>query len=170
MSSPVKADRDPLEDTWDDEHDAFVSGHLLSRRYHVLVAEDDADMRALIAADLRRDGYRVSEAADGVDLLARLRALAERAGHGREDGPDLLVTDVRMPGATGLDALTYLREIRPAIPVVVITAFGDAATHAMAHDLGACCTLDKPFALSDLRATVYAALELVDSSPSAGAR
>lgn len=158
---------DLLEDTLDDDHDEamFASGHLLSRRYHLLVAEDDGDMRALIAVDLRRDGYRVTEAVDGSDLLERLRELEQSANL-----PDLVVTDVRMPGASGLDALEFLQRIRASVPVVVITAFGDIATHSLAHELGATYTLDKPFALSDLRVTVYAALELVDSGQDFGAR
>jgi len=70
-----------------------------------------------------------------------------------EARPDLIVSDVRMPGWSGLDLLRFLRHRRSAIPVVLITAFGDRDTHERAARLGA-AVLDKPFALADLRRAI----------------
>jgi len=121
---------------------------------HVLLAEDDPDMRALMAWTLRADGYEVQEVADGDELLRVLGTV--------EDGserPDLVVSDVQMPGASGLEVLARLRASRTPLPVLLVTAFGDWETHARAERLGA-EVLDKPFELDDLRKRVFDALEL----------
>ena len=91
------------------------------------------------------------------------------------DSSTQVVTCTLSSSASSIDltaVMSAAQALNPRIDAnspIVITAFGDAATHAMAHDLGASYTLDKPFALSDLRVTVYAALELVDSGQSLGA-
>ncbi len=162
-NAPVP-DHDPLEDTLDDEHDPldWASGLLLSRPHSILLAEDDHDFRALLGTYLRTDGYVVDDFCDGGRLLHRLFELHGRVG---ADFPDLIITDVRMPGLTGIDALDFLYRVGSRIPVVVITAFGDVATHALARELGAFLVLDKPFDLSDLRRIVYCALASVDDAP-----
>jgi DNA-binding NtrC family response regulator len=63
---------------------------------------------------------------------------------------DLIISDVRMPGYGGLDLLASLRHANSRVPVILITAFGSASTHAAAKRLGAFATLDKPFDLDDL--------------------
>ena len=76
---------------------------------------------------------------------------------GVDTGPDavaLIVTDNRMPGCTGLELLTALRAAHWETPVILITAFGSAATHRHAAALGATAVLDKPFPLDQLRALV----------------
>jgi CheY-like chemotaxis protein len=67
----------------------------------ILLAEDDAEMRALVSGDLRRAGYVVVECADGAALLRRL----ESVGCSQGLGVDLVVADVRMPEMTGLEVL-----------------------------------------------------------------
>jgi DNA-binding NtrC family response regulator len=114
----------------------------------VLVAEDDRNMRELIVASLRADGYDVTAAGD-------LDRLGESVGV--DTGPDavaLIVTDNRMPGCTGLELLTALRAAHWETPVILITAFGSPATHRHAAALGATAVLDKPFPLDQLRALV----------------
>jgi len=113
----------------------------------VLLAEDDADMRSLLSAALARQGYEVMEAKDGTELLELVANgyLPQRPG-----GPDLIISDVRMPGWTGLDILAGLRKQDWAMPVILITAFGDAETHREADRLGAVTMLDKPFDIEDL--------------------
>ena len=120
-------------------------------RARIVVAEDDPEMRALLAAALRRDGYEVIEVSDGAQLWEYLHAVMHRADVA---APDLLVSDVRMPGQSGLEVLAALRRAEVGLPVVLITAFGDAEAHDAAFELGA-AMLDKPFDLDTLRRTVH---------------
>jgi DNA-binding response OmpR family regulator len=120
-----------------------------SRPARVLLAEDDAEMRALIAEALRSDGHEVVEVSDGWQLL---QSLATRSLPSDDDaGIDLLISDIRMPGKNGLDVLAGMRWADWPMPVILITAFGDAKTHAEARRLGAAAVFDKPFELDDLR-------------------
>lgn len=112
----------------------------------ILLADDDSEMRCLLAAVLTTAGYRVEEAGDGDELRARLTTL---------EGPiDLLVTDVQMPGWTGLQALEWTKRNIPGVEVVLITAFGDPDLHQRAAALGARAVLDKPFDLVALKQVV----------------
>ena len=118
------------------------------KRTRVLVAEDDLEMRRVLIAVLRADGYEVLEAKSGVELLCCLAASALFGG--AFDPPDLVISDVSMPGWTGIDFLAGLRRARRRLPVVLITAFGDEELHATALELGALAVLDKPVGLSEL--------------------
>jgi CheY-like chemotaxis protein len=125
----------------------------------ILLAEDDADLRFLLAAALARDGHLITEAADGTEILEQLAATLATLGE-PEPTPqfDLIISDIRMPGWSGLDVLAGLRHYPVVPPVVLITAFGGEQLHADARRLGAVATLDKPFDLDELRAIVRAAL------------
>ena len=116
----------------------------LDRPMLVLVAEDDVELRKLIATTLRHDGYEVIEATNGMELLDSLEMVVE----GRQ--PYAIVSDVRMPLLSGMDVLAVIRASSTQVPVILITAFGDVDTHGEAHDLGAVAILDKPFDLSAL--------------------
>lgn len=117
----------------------------------IVLAEDDVDMRHLVADSLRVDGYQVTELSDGAQLLLRITRhyrLREQA-----DGIDLIVSDIRMPVITGLAVLKGLRDAHCRTPVILMTAFGDQATRRAASDLDA-VLFDKPFKMADLRAAV----------------
>jgi DNA-binding NtrC family response regulator len=118
-------------------------------RRRAVLAEDDVEMRSLLATTLRREGFEVMEAADGRELGRLVHSLIFAGGD--PDGVDLIVSDIRMPGPDGLTVLSRLRRYDWATPVVIITAFGDAATHDEAIRLGAMAVLDKPFDLDDFR-------------------
>jgi two-component system response regulator QseB len=128
-----------------------------ARRARVLVAEDDRELRGLIVAGLRADGYEVEEVDDGYDLLV----CASRAAL-PSVGFDLIVSDVALPGLSALDVIAALRNperrTRFTTPIVLITAFADADTRAEAQRLHA-VLFDKPFDLDDLRTL---AVNLVD--------
>lgn len=127
----------------EDKFGAHRGGHVPAK---VLVAEDDDDMRHLVAQALRDEGFRVVEARSGWELLGLIgSAMLERGGNPL----DLIITDVRMHGVTGLEVLAGLREHDWSTPVVLMTAFGDPALHAEAGRLGALAVFDKPF---DIRA------------------
>lgn len=115
-------------------------------------------MRCILCAVLRRDGWHPRELNNGGDLLDALVNLQQQ----NESGPlpSLIITDHHMPKVFGLDAMAAA-QAHPrtrAIPFIVITAFGDASTHARAHALGAATVLDKPFDLQDLLAATAAAV------------
>lgn len=116
-------------------------------RLRVLLAEDDLEMRRMVAAALRLDGHEVTEAETGRELSAYVQTVA--AGSVVE--PDLIISDVRMPGSTGLEVLHEVRALGLGIPVVLMTAFSDQFVHLEAFRLGAIGVLDKPFDLGDLR-------------------
>lgn len=118
----------------------------------IVVADDDDEMRSLLAGMFRADGFTVSEAKDGQELLSML--VAKTAPDGTPIAPDLVVTDVQMPGATGIRVLSHVRRAHPTVPVILITAFGSAELHAQAKRLGAATVLDKPFDVNELRKLV----------------
>jgi CheY-like chemotaxis protein len=123
----------------------------------ILLAEDDPTMRELVATVLRADGYGVLEASDGAELLARIEAAI--ADPGRRAPPiSLLVSDVRMPGMSGLDVLALLRCGHWTTPVILVTAFPEAAVRWEAMQLGATAVLEKPVDIDVLRAAVCRAL------------
>jgi CheY-like chemotaxis protein len=113
----------------------------------ILVAEDDRAMRKLIAGALRKEGHTVTEAASGREALTRLGDAIHQGGIRFYD---VVISDVRMPGSTGMELLAGLRETNWSVPVILITAFGDAKTHRDARRLGAVAVLDKPFPLTAL--------------------
>lgn len=116
----------------------------------VLVADDDEDLRALIAATLRADGYDVIEASDGIELLDWLdRAVAESAPM-----PEVIISDVRMPVVSGLGVLRAMKDANVSLPVILITIFPDESTETVVERLGATGVLKKPFDMDDLRTAV----------------
>jgi len=118
----------------------------------LLLAEDDEALRTLLAETLRRDGYDVIEARHGMQLLEVLEPVMFEGQ--LEERPDLIISDYHMPGCTGMSILAGLHSSGLNIPFIVITAFGDEATHTKARHLGAVAVFDKPFDLDDLRTAV----------------
>lgn len=124
------------------------------RPFRVLLAEDDNELRRLLATCLRNDGFEVIEASDCGYLIYCLSF--SEADYPDHVLPDIIVSDNRMPGMTGLEALEGLRKADWATPFILITAFGDEATHAEALRLGAAAVFDKPFDVRELRRSVMA--------------
>ncbi len=113
----------------------------------VFVFDDDADSLSSVAAALRRDGFEVFPFADPREGLARLSA----------EGGDVVVTDLRMPGLTGLDVLRHVTKSHPGVPVVVLTAYGTVEGAVEAVRSGASDFLLKPVEIPRLRAAVFRA-------------
>jgi CheY-like chemotaxis protein len=120
----------------------------------VLVADDDDDLRAIMASALRADGYSVVEAHDGVELLALIAAtLDDWAAR-----PDAIVVDVRMPHISGLGVLDHLQRAHVKLPSVVITGLSNqGSVDVIAKKLGAIGVLHKPFDIDDLRTALLLA-------------
>ena len=117
----------------------------------VLVADDEEDIRSLVAFRLRRAGYEVITAVDGEEalLLATTRL------------PDLAVLDMMMPKATGLEVLRSMREHEATkdIPVILLTARAQEGDVIRGFEAGADDYVKKPFSPQDLQARVQALLE-----------
>ena len=120
------------------------------RHSHVLIVDDDPDIRALARQALSQAGHVVLEASGGREALALIEAQA----------PDLLLLDLLMPDPGGLEILKVLRS-RPAtaaLPIVVLTALDDEVNTRSAFELGATDYLTKPFSIPQLAARVRACL------------
>jgi len=124
--------------------------------YHILLAEDDKEMRTLLALLLRIGGYRVTVCRDGVGLLTYLEPfLFPHENEVGDKNVDLIISDIRMPGVTGLEVLEGAPKDTEFPPMILITAFGDEETHARAKELHAAAMFDKPFDMDDLLAKVH---------------
>jgi len=115
----------------------------------ILVVDDEQNQRAILAEVLREEGYVVVEAADGETALQRVRT----------GGIDLILTDVRMPGISGEELLVKVREERPHLPVLLITAHDTVEQAVAAMQAGAFSYIAKPINLDGLLAQVQRALE-----------
>ncbi len=121
------------------------------RKPRIVIAEDDADMRALVAGALERDGYDVTAVSSGLQLLTHIETMLFG---GWETGTfRLVICDDRLPGCRGLRILEGLRSMDPSTPIILMTGFGDDLVRNRCEELGG-IFLDKPFDLDQLRATV----------------
>lgn len=115
------------------------------RRPRILIAEDDDEMRRLLANSLAPVSNDIVEAQDGAQLVEHL------ADALRTKTPvDLVITDLRMPTLGGFEAIEWFRTLGCRAPVIAITAFGDRRTHLEAVRLGVVRVFEKPFDLTDL--------------------
>jgi len=119
---------------------------------HILVAEDQADIRDLIVLNLRQSGYEVQAFADG---RAALDSQAEQAS-------DLLILDLMMPGMDGLEVCKALRARGSATPILMLTAKSTELDRVLGLELGADDYLTKPFSMAELLARVKALLRRAD--------
>ncbi len=117
----------------------------------ILIADDDLEMRRMLAWSLRDKGFEVTECSDGDCLMKRLGFLEPLE---EAEIFDLIITDIRMPGVTGMQVLESAVEYGNVPPMILITAFGDELTHARAEKLGVAAMLDKPFDIDDLLAKI----------------
>jgi DNA-binding NtrC family response regulator len=118
----------------------------VSSTHSVLLAEDDPDMRMLLSARLRMAGIEAQTASDGREL----ERLVERRIDDGVPLPAVVISDLCMPGASGLEVLQWLKSRGLDVKVILITAFGDARTHQRARRLGAVAVFDKPFPIGEL--------------------
>jgi two-component system phosphate regulon response regulator PhoB len=113
----------------------------------VLVVDDDARVRTVVAWQLEAEGYAVGEAADGQSALEAILA----------DPPDLVILDLSLPGLNGLEVLRRVRE-RAGLPVIVLSGRSGEGDRILGLDLGADDYLVKPFSPGELAARVRSVL------------
>ncbi len=110
----------------------------------ILVVDDEANLRKVLAAILRKDGYEVAVAEDGAQALAEFE----------KNGADVVITDLVMPKLGGMDILNTIRALRTDVPVIIITAHGTVDSAVEAIKAGAFDYITKPFEHSEIRAVV----------------
>ena len=116
----------------------------------LLLVDDDEAACRLLSEVLEREDYQIVRALSASEGLAKL---------GREGPFDAVLTDLRMPGSSGLDLLRVVRERDPNAIVIVLTAFGDAGTAGEAIRAGAHDFISKPYDIGELRLVLSRALE-----------
>ena len=117
------------------------------RQGRIVVADDDHDARTLLAAVLRRDGWEVLEMRNGWEVLS---SVVES-----ESAPDLIISDVQMPGVTGVGLLEGLREAGCDVPVLLVTAVEAERVREEVAPFARCKVFEKPFDLESLRDAVH---------------
>jgi CheY-like chemotaxis protein len=122
----------------------------------VLVVDDELDVEALFRQQFRRDlrsqRFMMEFAHSAADALARIAGTIEQP-------LILILSDINMPGMTGLEMLPRVRELRPDVPVIMITAYGDPETKRKAIEGGATGLLTKPIDFTLLRVEIDTRLE-----------
>jgi len=118
-------------------------------RPRIVVADDESSARSGLGTLLRDEGFEVILAEDGPTALMRVQ----------ESNPDVLVTDLRMPGMDGIELLRKAREVDPELVVVLMTAFAEVETAVRAMQEGAEHYLTKPLQIDELVLVLRRALE-----------
>ncbi len=121
----------------------------MSSKGRVVVIDDEVNAAAALETLLKEDGYEVTRAHDartGLQLLEK-------------EEPDVVLTDLRMPGMDGLELLTRIKQIRPEIMVILMTAYGTVKTAVKAMKLGAEDYLGKPIDVEELEVVLQKVLE-----------
>jgi DNA-binding NtrC family response regulator len=121
----------------------------VSTNGRILIVDDESNARNALAEILREEGYSCETAADGFKGLGRFA----------EFEPDLVLTDLKMPGMDGVEFLTKVRERCPGLPVVVMTAFGAVDTAVQAMRSGAIDYLNKPINTGELLIVIERAMQ-----------
>jgi two-component system response regulator PilR (NtrC family) len=116
----------------------------------ILLVEDERSMRDLLALMLGKEGYKVDTAETGIEAKERIE---------KETLYDLLITDISMPGMTGLELLAYARQASPETAVVLMTAYGSKDTAIQALNEGATYFVEKPFDLEEMKVVVRRTIE-----------
>jgi CheY-like chemotaxis protein len=121
----------------------------------VLVVDDEPDVEALFRQQFRRDlraqRFMMDFANSAADALKRIGSTIEQS-------LILILSDINMPGMTGLEMLPRVKEMRPEVPVIMITAYGDPDTRRKALENGASGLLTKPIDFTQLREEIDARL------------
>jgi nitrogen regulation protein NR(I) len=115
----------------------------------ILIIDDDDQLRKSFHKLLTEEGYSVKSAASGESALVLLK----------EELPDLVVLDLRLPGINGIETFSAIHQIEPKLPVIIMTAFGTTETAIEATKLGAFDYILKPFEIPDMLSIIQQALE-----------
>jgi len=111
----------------------------------ILVIEDDEEMMSLLKDFLEDEGFETDSVSNGSDAFRKLV----------KELFDLIITDIRMPGLTGLDILPGIKKLQPQASIIVITAFGSEEVRRRSFEKGATGYLEKPIHFNKLRTLIH---------------
>jgi len=123
----------------------------------ILVVDDEETIREVVRRYLEREGFSVEEAADGFEALDLIRSIS----------PDLIILDLMLPGIDGLSLTQHIRQDRQ-IPILMLTAKGEASDRIRGLDLGADDYVAKPFSPQEVVSRVRAILRRTNKETQAG--
>ena len=121
---------------------------------HILIVDDEANMRRGLKDNLEFEGYEVSEAVDGANALETLKEIQ----------PDLIVLDVMMPNLSGFEVCKQLRKEGNETPIILLTAKGEEIDKVLGLEMGADDYVQKPFSIRELIARIKAILRRSEKS------
>jgi len=157
FSSPEK--QDDLASANDGGHDAICSpeqfiqkpiGTNMNTQDKVWIIDDDRSIRWVLDKALSKDGMEISSFENGDNILSKLN----------KSKPDVIITDIRMPGVDGLELLSSIKEAHPDLPVIIMTAHSDLESAVASYQGGAFEYLPKPFDVDDAVSLVKRAIAL----------
>lgn len=122
----------------------------------VLLAEDDLELLELLTTRLTEHGYEILPCRTGLALVAELERAVRRRGHSRVD---LIVTDIWLPGVTGLSVMKGLDALGRPCPAIVMSAFLDEETRCAARTLHPSALVEKPFDVQVLDSLIDGVIE-----------
>ncbi|APR84094.1 sigma-54 dependent DNA-binding response regulator [Minicystis rosea] len=125
-----------------------AAAELPAERPRILVIDDEPDIRETLDMVLALAGYEVSTAASGISAIERMKT----------EHFDLVITDLRMPGLSGIDTVEALRKLDPGLAVIVVSGYASEDATARCLAQGALCVMNKPFQLDELLQVVKDAL------------
>ncbi len=120
----------------------------------ILVVDDEESIQKLLTYPLERDGYRVVQARDGEEALARFR----------EEQPDLVLLDLALPKLDGLEVCRRIRA-ESSVPILMLTARDDEIDKVLGLEIGADDYITKPFSIRELRSRIRAAMRRASLAP-----
>jgi DNA-binding response OmpR family regulator len=123
----------------------------------ILLVDDEESIQKLLAYPLKREGYRVVQARDGEEALARFA----------EGAVDLVVLDLMLPKLGGLEVCRRMREAESAVPIIMLTARGDEVDKVVGLEIGADDYITKPFSIREFMSRVRALLRRAQLPPAA---
>ena len=122
----------------------------MNSSYTILVVDDEESVRKLLIAVLKREGYQVESAVDGLEALEKFNSVK----------PNLVLMDIRMPNLDGMQAFKEMKKIQPDLAVILMTAFAAVETAVEAIKLGAFDYLIKPFDIDEVKLLVNRGIQI----------
>jgi len=122
----------------------------------ILVVDDEADVEMLFRQHFRRD---LRAGRFDMDFAQSAQAALDKIGAAKDQSLILILSDINMPGMSGLELLPKAKALRPNVPIIMITAYGDADTKRRALENGAETLLTKPIDFGQLRGEIETRVE-----------